>query len=52
LLQRTKFELILNMRTARDLGLKIPGSILAPATKVIAYGAKSGQRTAGLAMLD
>ena len=33
--QPTKFELILNMRTAKDLGLKVPNSILVQATKVI-----------------
>jgi putative tryptophan/tyrosine transport system substrate-binding protein len=33
--QPTKFELILNMRTAKDLGIKIPNSILVQATKVI-----------------
>ncbi len=33
--QPTKFELIVNMRTAKDLGLKIPNSILVQATKVI-----------------
>ncbi len=33
--QPTIFELILNKRTARDLGIKIPNSILVQATKVI-----------------
>jgi len=33
--QPTKFELVLNKRTAKDLGLKIPNSILVQATKVI-----------------
>ncbi len=33
--QPTKFELVVNMRTAKDLGLKIPNSILVQATKVI-----------------
>ncbi len=33
--QPTKFELIINGRTAKALGLKIPGSILVQATKVI-----------------
>ena len=33
--QPTIFELVLNKRTARDLGLKIPNSILVQATKVI-----------------
>ena len=33
--QPTKFDLVLNKRTARDLGLKIPNSILVQATKVI-----------------
>ena len=33
--QPTKFDLIVTMRTARDLGLKIPNSILVQATKVI-----------------
>ncbi len=33
--QPTKFELVLNMKTARTLGLKVPNSILVQATKVI-----------------
>ena len=33
--QPTKFDLVLNKRTAQDLGLKIPNSILVQATKVI-----------------
>jgi putative ABC transport system substrate-binding protein len=33
--QPTRFELVLNKRTAKDLGLKIPNSILVQATKVI-----------------
>jgi putative ABC transport system substrate-binding protein len=33
--QPTKFDFVLNMRTAKDLGLKIPNSILVQATKVI-----------------
>ena len=33
--QPTKFDLVLNKRTARDLGIKIPNSILVQATKVI-----------------
>ena len=33
--QPTKFDLVVNMRTAKDLGLKIPNSILVQATKVI-----------------
>ena len=33
--QPTKFELVVNMRTAKDLGLKVPNSILVQATKVI-----------------
>ena len=33
--QPTKFDLVVNMRTANDLGLKIPNSILVQATKVI-----------------
>ena len=33
--QPTQFELVLNKRTAKDLGLKIPNSILVQATKVI-----------------
>jgi ABC-type uncharacterized transport system substrate-binding protein len=32
--QPTKFEFVLNMKTARALGIKIPGSILVQATKV------------------
>jgi putative ABC transport system substrate-binding protein len=33
--QPTKFELIVNMKTARALGIKIPDSIMVQATKVI-----------------
>ena len=33
--QPTQFDLVVNMRTAKDLGIKIPNSILAQATKVI-----------------
>ncbi len=33
--QPTKFDLVLNKRTAKDLGIKIPNSILVQATKVI-----------------
>jgi putative tryptophan/tyrosine transport system substrate-binding protein len=33
--QPTKFDLVLNKRTARNLGIKIPQSILVQATKVI-----------------
>ena len=30
-----KFDLVLNKRTAKDLGIKIPNSVLAQATRVI-----------------
>ena len=33
--QPTRFEFVLNMKTAKALGLKIPGSILVQVTKVI-----------------
>ena len=33
--QPTKFDFVLNMKTAKALGLKIPGSILVQVTKVI-----------------
>jgi putative ABC transport system substrate-binding protein len=33
--QPTKFDLVINMRTAKDLGIKMPNSILVQATKVI-----------------
>ena len=33
--QPTKFDLVVNMKTAKALGIKIPNSVLAQATKVI-----------------
>ena len=33
--QPTRFDFVLNIKTAKALGLKIPGSILVQATKVI-----------------
>ena len=33
--QPTKFEMVLNMKTAKALGIKIPNSILVRATKII-----------------
>ena len=33
--QPTQFEMIINMKTAKALGVKIPNSILVQATKVI-----------------
>ena len=33
--QPTKFELVMNAKTAKALGIKIPNSIMVQATKVI-----------------